>query len=295
MSFLEFQVTINEISIEINEEKIRQLKKRIKVYKSKGEAELIKKCKDEIALLKQKSNEELLEEFYEYLEIDNEEKYRKKMKGYDLPIFYSNMYNNMNMNKVKINENKNTPIKLNYARKMYIQEMIKERKEQKNLLENKLIRIKGLDREYQKKNLDMNNKLLISSNKKKNRLEPIDKKKVSLSNKNMIVYKNKNMKNNKIINIYEKNFDLDNDKNNMNDRYSYNQKREEEARRDILKKLNLKISDFNENKNENNYKNLSEFDSNNKNKKENKYTWDMLSNMKSQSLVDETELNNIIY
>ena len=111
----------------------------------------------------------------------------------------------------------------------------------------------------------------------------------------MIVYKNKNMKNNKIINIYEKNFDLDNDKNNMNDRYSYNQKREEEARRDILKKLNLKISDFNENKNENNYKNLSEFDSNNKNKKENKYTWDMLSNMKSQSLVDETELNNIIY
>jgi hypothetical protein len=199
------------------------------------------------------------------------------------------------MNKVKINENKNTPIKLNYARKMYIQEMIKERKEQKNLLENKLIRIKGLDREYQKKNLDANNQLLISSNKKKNRLEPIDKKRINLSNKNMIVYKNKNMKNNKIINIYEKNFDLDNDKNNMNDRYSYNQKREEEARRDILKKLNLKISDFNENKNENNYKNLSEFDSNNKNKKENKYTWDMLSNMKSQSLVDETELNNIIY
>ena len=295
MSFLEFQVTLNEISIEINEEKIRQLKKRIKVYKNKGEIELIKKCKDEITLLKQKSNEELLEEFYEYLEIDNEEKYRQKMKGYDLPIFYSNMYNNINMNKVKINENKNTPIKLNYARKMYIQEMIKERKEQKNLLENKLIRIKGLDREYQKKNLDMNNKLLISSNKKKNRLEPIDKKRINLSNKNMIVYKNKNMKNNKIINIYEKNFDLDNDKSNMNDRYSYNQKREEEARRDILKKLNLKISDFNENKNENNYKNLSEFDSNNKNKKENKYTWDMLSNMKSQSLVDETELNNIIY
>ena len=294
MSFLEFQVTINEISIEINEEKIRQLKKRIKVYKNKGETELIKKCKDEIALLKQKSNEELLEEFYEYLEIDNEEKYRKKMKGYDLPIFYSNMYNNMNMNKVKINENKNTPIKLNYARKMYIQEMIKERKEQKNLLENKLIRFKGLEREYQKKNLDANNNLIISLNQKKNRLEPIDKKRLNKSNKNMILYKNKNMKNNKIMNIYEKNFDLDNDKNN-NDRYSFNQKREEEARRDILKKLNLKINDFNGNKTDKNYNSLNDFKSENKNKKENKYTWDMLSNMKSQSLVDETELNNLIY
>ena len=110
----------------------------------------------------------------------------------------------------------------------------------------------------------------------------------------MIVYKNKNMKNNKIMNIYEKNFDLDNDKNN-NDRYSFNQKREEEARRDILKKLNLKINDFNGNKTDKNYNSLNDFKSENKNKKENKYTWDMLSNMKSQSLVDETELNNLIY
>ena len=110
----------------------------------------------------------------------------------------------------------------------------------------------------------------------------------------MILYKNKNMKNNKIMNIYEKNFDLDNDKNN-NDRYSFNQKREEEARRDILKKLNLKINDFNGNKTDKNYNSLNDFKSENKNKKENKYTWDMLSNMKSQSLVDETELNNLIY
>ena len=109
MSLIEFQVTLNEISNEINEEKIRQLKKRIKMYKSKGDTELVKKCNDEINILKQKTREELLEEFYEYLEIDNVDKYRKKMKGYELPIFYNNLYNNNLNNKVKVNENKKTP------------------------------------------------------------------------------------------------------------------------------------------------------------------------------------------
>ena len=57
----------------------------------------------------------------------------------------------------------------------------------------------------------------------------------------------------------------------------------------------MKINDFNGNKTDKNYNSLNDFKSENKNKKENKYTWDMLSNMKSQSLVDETELNNLIY
>ena len=283
MSFIEFQVTLIEISIEINEEKIKQLKKRVKMYKNKGDVELIKKCNDEINLLKQKTKEELLEEFYEYLEIDNEDKYRKKMKGYELPIFYNNIYNNTN-NNIKINENKKTPIKLNSARQIYIKEMLKERKEQKKLLENKLIRVTGLDREYQKKNLDINN-----NNRYKNRLEPIDKNKLKSGNKSM-TYKNKNMKN-KMINIYEKNFDLDNNKNNINDRYKYNVKREEEARKDLLKRLNLKMNNFNNN----NFNNGNLLENNNdENKKENKYTWDMLSNMKSSSLADEDELNNLI-
>ena len=293
MSFLEFQVTLNEISIEINEEKIKQLKKRVKMYKTKGEVGLIKKCNDEINLLKQKTKEELLEEFYEYLEIDDENIYRKKMKGYELPIFYSNIYNNLNMNKVQINENKKTPIKLNSARQIYIKEMLKERKEQKKILENKLIRLNGLDREYQKRNLDINNNNLyiINNYRNKNKLEPIDKKKLNHNNKS-ISYKNKN--GNKIINIYEKNFELD--KNNINDRYAYNKKREEEARKDILKKLNLKMNDFNRN-NSDNYNNINEYmfeNKNNINKKQNKFTWDMLSNMKSNSLVDENELNNLI-
>ena len=290
MSFLEFQVTMNEISIEINEEKIKQLKKRVKMYKNKGDMGLIKKCNDEINFLKQKSKEELLEEFYEYLEIDNEDKYRKKMKGFELPIFYSNIYNNINTNKVKINENKKTPIKLDTARQIYIKEMLKERKENKKIFEKNLIRVNGLDREYQKKNLDINNNnMFILRSKYKNRLEPIDKKKMNKSNKSMS-YRNKN---NKMINIYEKNFDLDNDKNNMNDRYNYNKKREEEARKDILQKLNLKMNNVNNSNGNFNYSNVI-VNKNGKNMKENKYTWDMLSNMKSNNLVDETELNNLI-
>ena len=287
MSFLEFQVTLNEISVEINQEKIKQLRKRIKMYRNNGEIELIKKCNDEISLLKQKTREELIEEFYEYLEIDDVDKYRKKMKGFDLPIFYNNIYNNVFNNKVQINDRKKTPIKLDSTRQIYLKEIIRQRKEEKKNLEKKLIRVTGLDREHQKKNLDMNNNMLIVNNR--SRLEPIDKKKLERGyNKSMNYKKN----NNKIINIYEKHFDLDNYKNN--DRYDYNKEREEEARRDILKKLNLKINNNNENNNMHDINELLINDKNYKNKKENKYSWNMLSNMKSYSLVDERELNNLI-
>ena len=292
MSYLEFNVTLNEISIAINEEKIKQLKKRVKKYKNDNEKELIKKCNDEITLLKLKSKEELLEEFYEYLEIDDCDKYRKKMKGYELPIFYSNIYNNHLNNKVKINENKKTPIKLKSARQIYLKEIIQLRKDQKKLLEKKLIRVTGLDREYQKKKLDINNQSLLKS---KSKLVPIDKSMINRYNKSVNI-KNKN-KNNKMINLYEKNYEKDNYKNN--DRYDFVKEREEEARRDILKKLNLKINDFNENNNNVNnnndiFKEMILKNKNNKNTKENKYSWDMLSNMKSNSLVTETELNNLI-
>jgi len=296
MSYLEFNVTLNEISIAINEEKIKQLKKRVKKYRNENEKELIKKCNDEITLLKLKSKEELLEEFYEYLEIDDCDKYRKKMKGYELPIFYSNVYNNHLNNKVKINEDKKTPIKLNSARQIYLKEIIQLRKGQKKQLEKNLIRVAGLDREHQKKKLDINNQSLLKS---KSKLIPIDKSMLNRYNKSTN-YKNKKMNNNKMINLYEKNYEKDNYKNN--DRYDFVKEREEEARRDILKKLNLKINDFNENNNnvnnDNNnndiFKEMILKNKNNKNTKENKYSWDMLSNMKSNSLVTETELNNLI-
>ena len=282
MSFIEFQVTLNELSRAINQEKINQLKKKIKQYKKNNNnvsmEELIKKCNNEIIILKQKTNEELLEEFYEYLEIDDTDKYRKKMKGYELPIFYSNLFNNYNMKvNIKLNDeekNKKMPIKLNSARQMYIKEVIEKRKQEKKNFEKNLIRVNGLEREYQKKNLDINNNLRT----KKKVLNPINN--------------NKFFKKNKMISIYENIFD----KSNENDRYKVNSDIEE-AKRDILKKLNLKM--LNENKNENVNENFNEalwnIRNNKKSEKENnKFTWDNLTNMKSNNLVDENELNNLI-
>ena len=162
-----------------------------------------------------------------------------------------------------------------------------------------MIRFNGLEREYQKKNIDINNNnILVLKNKPKNKmkLEPIDQRILHQSNKSMF-YKNKNRNNNKFINIYENNFELDNNKNNINDRYDLNMKREEEARKDILKNLNLKFNNNNNDNINNNSTNISEVlfpNKNNKNKNENKYTWDMLSNMKSNNLVNETELNSLI-
>ena len=87
---------------------------------------------------------------------------------------------------------------------------------------------------------------------------------------------NKFFKKNKMISIYENNFD----KSNENDRYKVNSDIEE-AKRDILKKLNLKM--LNENKNENVNENFNEalwnIRNNKKSEKENnKFTWDNLTN-----------------
>jgi hypothetical protein len=166
------------------------------------------------------------------------------------------------------------PIKLNSARQMYIKEVIEKRKQEKKNFEKNLIRVNGLESEYQKKNLDINNNLRT----KKKVLNPINN--------------NKFFKKNKMISIYENNFD----KSNENDRYKVNSDIEE-AKRDILKKLNLKM--LNENKNENVNENFNEalwnIRNNKKSEKENnKFTWDNLTNMKSNNLVDENELNNLI-
>ena len=49
--------------------------------------------------------------------------------------------------------------------------MIKQRKEQTKNLEKKMIRFNGLEREYQKKNIDINNNnILVLKNKPKNKM-----------------------------------------------------------------------------------------------------------------------------
>ena len=199
MSLQEFKMALSKISLAINEDKIKQLKRRIKHFKNtlnynnknitienlKKEQvdELIKKCKEDIKEFNKKTNEELLEEFYLYLEIDDEEKYHQKMKGFVLPIFQGGILQTVGL---EPNNTKNVPVKVNIGRQIYIKEMIEKRKEQKKTIEKNVIRVNGLDREYQKKRIDNNNannninlNNNIFNNKsslgyyKKNKLEPI--------------------------------------------------------------------------------------------------------------------------
>ena len=332
MSFQEFKVALSKISIAINEDKINQLKRRIKHFKNtlnynnknitienlKKEQvdELIKKCKEDIKQFSKKTNEELLEEFYLYLEIDNEEKYHQKMKGFVLPIFQGGILHTVGVEPTT----RNAPVKINIGRQIYIKEMIEKRKEQKKIIEKNVMRVNGLDREYQKKKLDINNNNINSNNNifsnksslgyyKKAKLEPINKPTSSNYSDAQITNKRKKKIINDILNInndfglnYENNL---NDNSKINDRYEQKLRNpkgknngelkgfprklndlinDQEAEKEVSDQLNFKVNNINpllKNK-----KNISV--------KENKYTWDSLEKMKSSSLVDENELNKLI-
>ena len=338
MSLQEFKMALSKISLAINEDKIKQLKRRIKHFKNtlnynnknitienlKKEQvdELIKKCKEDIKEFNKKTNEELLEEFYLYLEIDDEEKYHQKMKGFVLPIFQGGILQTVGL---EPNNTKNVPVKVNIGRQIYIKEMIEKRKEQKKTIEKNVIRVNGLDREYQKKRIDNNNannninlNNNIFNNKsslgyyKKNKLEPIKQNnsnysETQLSNrsKKKIIKDVLNLKNK---NDFELNFDNSFNKNGqLNERYNSNNKNkklksnpneefngyprklndlinDQEAEKEVSDQLNFKI----------NNQNPLLRNKNNTSVKENKYTWDSLEKMKSSSLVNENELNKLI-
>ena len=341
MSFQEFKVALSKISFAINEEKVNQLKKRIKHFKNslnynnrnitienlKKEQvdELVQKCKDEIKQLNKKSNEELLEEFYQYLEIDDEEKYHLKMKGFVLPIFQGG---NVLHTTAGEQTNKNIPVKVKLEN---IKDMIEKRKEQKKSIEKNVIRVNGLNREYQKKKLDkinnnnsnkniFMNKSLLGYNKK-NKLEPIKQTNSNYSdtninsiskrkiindilniknNDNELVYENNlsdnvkifdryemNMWNNNIKNYNKKNTELNSFPRKLNDLIN-----DQEAEKEVSDQLNFKPNNILGNNMDINPLLLK--NKNIQNVKQNKYTWDTLQKMKSNSLVDETELNNLI-
>ena len=335
MSFQEFKVALSKISIAINEDKIIQLKRRIKHFKNsldynnknitienlKKEQvdELIKKCQEDIKQFNKKTNEELLEEFYEYLQIDDEEKYHQKMKGFVLPLFQGGILHTVGEEPFK----KNAPVKINIGRQIYIKEMIEKRKEQKKSIEKKVMRLNGLDREYQKKKIDKNNDNInlnnnIFSNKsslvyhKKTKLEPIkqtgsnysdtqitNKTKKKIINEILNINKNnfglnyeKNIDDNSIVNNrYEKNILKSKVKKNNNELKGFPRKlndliNDQEAEKEVSDQLNFKVNNINSLLAKNNNNNISV--------KENKYTWDTLEKMKSSSLVDENELNKLI-
>ena len=325
MSFQEFKVALSKISLAINEDKIKQLKKRIQHFKNtlnynnknitienlKKEQvdELIKKCKEDIKQLNKKKSEDLLEEFYEYLQIDDEEKYHQKMKGFVLPIFNGGI-----LQTVEGEQNtKNIPVKINIGRQIYIKEMIEKRKEEKNNIQKNIIKVNGLDREYQKKKLDKNNNAILKTYGY-NKLEPIKKNNSNYSDSN-IANNNKTKKLNDILNIkvndeIKSNIEdklSDNNNNNImlksnnnknSDLNSFPRKlndliNDQEAEKEVSEQLNFNFKL----KNNNGNINMNPLLLNNKNNKkvqENKYTWDSLEKMKSNNLVDESELNKLI-
>jgi len=326
MSFQEFKVALSKISLAINEDKIKQLKKRIQHFKNtlnynnrnitienlKKEQvdELIKKCKEDIKQLNKKKSEDLLEEFYEYLQIDDEEKYHQKMKGFVLPIFNGGI-----LQTVQGEQNtKNIPVKINIGRQIYIKEMIEKRKEEKNNIQKNIIKVNGLDREYQKKKLDKNNNNILKTYGY-NKLEPIKKNNSNYSDSN-IANNNKTKKLNDILNIKvndeiksniedklsdnnNQNIMLKNNNNNNNknsDLNSFPRKlndliNDQEAEKEVSEQLNFKLKN---NYGNNNMNPLLLNNKNNKKVQENKYTWDSLEKMKSNNLVDESELNKLI-
>lgn len=340
MSFQEFKVALSKISTAINEEKIKQLNKRITHFKNslnynnrnitienlKKEQvdELVKKCKEEIKQLKNKTNEELLEEFYLYLQIDEEEKYHLKMKGFVLPIFNGGA-SVLHTVTGEQNTTKNLPVKVKLGN---IKELIEKRKEQKKNIEKNVIRVNGLDREHQKKRLDQinTNKNIFLNNSllnihKNNKLEPIKQTNsnysdTNINNRNRKKYINDilNLKNNENEFVFDNHlsdnikiaerYEINNWNNNIRNYNKENMKlnsfprklkdliNDEEAEKEVSEQLNFKPNNiFGNNINMNP---LLLKNKNIQNVKENKYTWESLEKMKSSSLVDETELNNLI-
>lgn len=174
MSLQEFTVSLSKIAKTINDEKIRNLKKKIIGFRKTttnqniGNSVLVRqeqideeinRMKAEVEILKEKTNQELLEELYAYLEIDNDKEYKKKMKGFNLP-YKINAENKVNVN-VKPLIGKVKKFDLKTARE--IQRMLEERKLESERNKKKIIRYNALNREYQRKKLEKINRDSLTS------------------------------------------------------------------------------------------------------------------------------------
>ena len=121
MTFQEFKISLISMSFTINDYKIEEINRSIDIFigktklknkeKSRFEKynekemernkEIIQEKMEKIDNLQKKSENELVEEFFEFLEIDDENKYRQKMKG----IFNMKNKNEINLPKLNIKEN----------------------------------------------------------------------------------------------------------------------------------------------------------------------------------------------
>ena len=123
MSFQEFKVSLISMSFSINDYQIEEINRKINIFIGKAKLknkersrfekddekemeknkEIIKEKMIEIENLQNKSENQIIEEFFEFLEIDYEDKYRLKMKGIYNPINKNIKKNELSLPKIKEN------------------------------------------------------------------------------------------------------------------------------------------------------------------------------------------------
>lgn len=281
MNYQEFCVALEKIAIECNNEKINGLKRRIfrlenikkniliqnemNAMKQEQADEDIIKWKNEIKELKQKDFNELIEELYEYIEIDNEENYRRKMKGFILP------FNDGKMKKLPKIKVFNRPQKLDIKTAREIKMILDQRKYNLEKEKKKIIRINAIDKEFQKKKIEKAN-------------EEIKSPKVTSQKKGKIYLKANPERNNynDIFSKQKNEIDIDNN-NQFN---SLNASSSQSKSRFMMIKDNSKMNEDNKN----GVKPNSEL-----NEKDNRYTWDKLEKLTPEQLVnDNSEILKLI-
>jgi len=123
MSFQEFKVSLISMSFSINDYQIEEINRKINIFIGKAKLknkersrfekedekemeknkEIIKEKMIEIENLQNKSENQIIDEFFEFLEIDYEDKYRQKMKGIYNPINKNIKKNELSLPKIKEN------------------------------------------------------------------------------------------------------------------------------------------------------------------------------------------------
>ena len=149
MSFQEFKVSLISMSFSINDSQVEEINRRINIFIGKAKLknkeksrfekddekemeknkEIIKEKMIEIENLQNKSENQIIEEFFEFLEIDYEDKYRQKMKGIYNPINKNIKKNELSLPKIR----ENIPKKSNNKNMKSNSVLTNKKKEEENL------------------------------------------------------------------------------------------------------------------------------------------------------------------
>ena len=141
LTFNEFLIVIEKLSLAIHEnkkqiilKKIQKIKKQLKTTKLNEE---ISNLKIEYEKLKNTTFKEIIENFYDYLDLYNKTLYRKKMKGFIIPF-----KKNLKIKKLNLKIDNNEIKKIIELKKKEKEKLIlSQKKIQKNLLYQNILKL----------------------------------------------------------------------------------------------------------------------------------------------------------